>query len=145
MLPVLHLQIGLRQLIVSLGKRPIHLGGVAELNGCLTVLGLGKIPLPAFEVLLFPHVAVARTSSQKSGQTSEHQDQTENRRTLHRETLQSSRLALGSGFNLLTKVLHRNDYLKVTGVTPTLHFCAHPTEPGTRAKNLYLRERHRGT
>src|SRR5216110_2265149 len=83
MLPVLHLHICLRQLVVGVSKPAVHLSCIAVLDDGFAVLALIEITLTTLQIFLLAHVRIARASREKGGQTGKHKQQTNQMETLH--------------------------------------------------------------
>jgi hypothetical protein len=57
-------KVGQAEAIVSIRKTPIHLDGIAVLDGRLAVLALLEVALSALEILLLANVGIARASGE---------------------------------------------------------------------------------
>ena len=91
--PLLQLQIGLRQLIVSLGETRVHLDRVAELDSGFAVLFFFEVTLSTFKILLLAHVGVARTAGQQRHCQSQNQEETVNGGIPHHKISQRAKRA----------------------------------------------------
>src|SRR5229473_3061441 len=81
--PFLELEVSLGQLVVAFGIARIDFDGVAELDGCLTILTLLEVALSAFEVFLLAHIGIAGAAREQGGDQSQDKNQTENRSMPH--------------------------------------------------------------
>src|SRR5579864_403814 len=115
-LPVLQLEVGFGQLIVSGRELRIHFNGVAILNDGFTVLAFCEVSLATLVIFLFAYVRVARTTGQKGGQTSDHHDQTK-RNMLHYRLSWRNSTPLNSDFVGGSNVTPAKPCPKVTRVT----------------------------
>ena len=83
MLPVLHLHIGLAQLIVGFGVSAIHQGRIAQLDDGFAVSAFVEVALSALEIFLLTDVGVARACREQRGHTCDDGNNTNQRRRLH--------------------------------------------------------------
>ena len=112
------LEIGLAEVIVSLGKTGIDLNRVQILDGGLAVLAFGRILLAAVQILLLAHIGIARTGCQQTREDAARQQQTYGNRTTHIafSDCRSWRRAKASSARILHDTA-RSPAQTVTGVT----------------------------
>src|SRR5438270_8803584 len=121
--PVLCLQGGLRELVVSFGEIRVYLGRVGELDRRFLVLSFLVIALTALKIFLFADVGVPRTGQKRAGYQKDNQGQLNSRSMLHFTNLQKPKEPqCGKSARVFTKVTQGEvtaieALLKVTAVT----------------------------